>query len=388
KAPCFCASKDQPSQHAAPDAVSLALTFSTATVKILVVGNNDKPIGNADIFDIDPNKAFTDSVLTNDADIDVGDTLTASLVSGPANGTLDLKADGSFTYTPKADYYRNDTFVYRAYDGKEYSDPVTVTLQGKGEPLKTTFGASKGGVIYEDRYSPGDHYRYSYDYNSFAEAQGHQDRIIYAADQTIYNTKALYETSSLFAGTNFYHVSGINPGTTYSLGVDAAGNEMNYFYSHDVQQNSTNIYEALIEFDVSGGIGLVSGATFKFDSASNHGYDSHQPWPDHYPSTLSFDVYVYSGDDAITLADSGAGTLAGEVTVSNVYRDGNNSTYQSAVSLDADAINAILSSGSDHVGIRLVSDETDHWSGSGSAQNYEFLQNINVSTASLEFFYV
>ena len=36
------------------------------------------------------------------------------LVSGPAHGTLTLNADGSFTYTPAADYNGPDTFIYRA----------------------------------------------------------------------------------------------------------------------------------------------------------------------------------------------------------------------------------------------------------------------------------
>lgn len=38
-------------------------------------------------------------MLANDADPDLG-PLTATLVSGPANGTPHLNPDGSFTYTP------------------------------------------------------------------------------------------------------------------------------------------------------------------------------------------------------------------------------------------------------------------------------------------------
>jgi hypothetical protein len=45
--------------------------------------------------------------------------LTAELVSGPANGTLQLNFDGSFSYTPNATLVDNDndSFVYRAVDG-------------------------------------------------------------------------------------------------------------------------------------------------------------------------------------------------------------------------------------------------------------------------------
>ena len=43
--------------------------------------------------------------------------LTAVLVSGPAHGTLTLNADGSFTYTPTANYNGPDSFTYKANDG-------------------------------------------------------------------------------------------------------------------------------------------------------------------------------------------------------------------------------------------------------------------------------
>ena len=55
-------------------------------------------------------------MLANDTDAD-GDPLTATLVSGPANGTLTLNADGSFVYTPNANFNGTDTFTYSVSDG-------------------------------------------------------------------------------------------------------------------------------------------------------------------------------------------------------------------------------------------------------------------------------
>ena len=52
-------------------------------------------------------------MLTNDDDAD-GDSLTATLVTGPAHGDLTLNGDGSFTYTPDANYSGTDTFTYKA----------------------------------------------------------------------------------------------------------------------------------------------------------------------------------------------------------------------------------------------------------------------------------
>ena len=51
-------------------------------------------------------------VLTNDTDVD-DDTLTAVLESGPSNGTLSLADDGSFTYTPNANFNGSDSFASR-----------------------------------------------------------------------------------------------------------------------------------------------------------------------------------------------------------------------------------------------------------------------------------
>lgn len=66
-------------------------------------------------------------VLANDEDTD-GDPLTAAVATSPANGSLTLAADGSFSYTPDPDWFGTDTFTYVASDGNGGSDTATVTL--------------------------------------------------------------------------------------------------------------------------------------------------------------------------------------------------------------------------------------------------------------------
>jgi hypothetical protein len=51
------------------------------------------------------------------------------MVTGPSHGTLALNADGSFTYKPAKGFFGIDTFTYKAFDGKCYSDPATVTIR-------------------------------------------------------------------------------------------------------------------------------------------------------------------------------------------------------------------------------------------------------------------
>src|SRR5262249_56213861 len=72
-------------------------------------------------------RAVKGSVRANESDVD-GDPLNAILVSGPAHGSLALNADGSFTYTPDANYNGADSFSYKANDGSADSNVATVSI--------------------------------------------------------------------------------------------------------------------------------------------------------------------------------------------------------------------------------------------------------------------
>jgi VCBS repeat-containing protein len=104
------------------------LESGIATVSITVASVNDVPVAQDDTARIIPNQAGTIDVLANDSDADVEDTLTPVLVDGPAHGTLVLNGDGSFTYTPDADYVGTDSFTYRASDGTAQSSIATVNI--------------------------------------------------------------------------------------------------------------------------------------------------------------------------------------------------------------------------------------------------------------------
>jgi VCBS repeat-containing protein len=66
-------------------------------------------------------------VLANDSDANA-DTLHATLVAGPAHGTLTLRADGSFDYVPEANYHGADSFTYTAGDGAAVTGATRVDL--------------------------------------------------------------------------------------------------------------------------------------------------------------------------------------------------------------------------------------------------------------------
>ena len=75
-------------------------------------------------------------VLANDTDAG-GAKLTAKLVTQPADGTLTLNADGSFTYAPAAGFQGSDSFTYEAFNGTNLSAPATVALTVTPTPTPT-----------------------------------------------------------------------------------------------------------------------------------------------------------------------------------------------------------------------------------------------------------
>ena len=100
-----------------------------ATVNITVGSVNDGPVAADDTFVTTEDASLTDSVLGNDSDTD-GDTLTVNTtpVSDPANGTVVLNSDGTFTYTPDANFFGSDSFVYEVTDGNGGTAQATVNI--------------------------------------------------------------------------------------------------------------------------------------------------------------------------------------------------------------------------------------------------------------------
>ena len=93
---------------------------------------NDAPVAVADTLQHATRTRRSSSrrraCSANDTDVDGERADGASLVSGPAHGTLTLNADGSFTYTPAANYNGADSFTYKANDGTADSTVATVAI--------------------------------------------------------------------------------------------------------------------------------------------------------------------------------------------------------------------------------------------------------------------
>jgi len=90
---------------------------------------NLPPIAVNDTFDINANQAFIGNFILNDSDPNGDDIFADTIaVTNPVNGTVVIKEDGSFVYTPNQDFVGQDKFTYSIYDPCGVRDEATVFL--------------------------------------------------------------------------------------------------------------------------------------------------------------------------------------------------------------------------------------------------------------------
>nr|WP_274620565.1 Ig-like domain-containing protein [Colwellia maritima] len=110
---------------------NVANIVSQAFVSINVNRVSDIPIAVDDNYQVieDETLTVTDviGVLANDSDID-NETLSATIVSSPLSGTVNLAVDGSFTYLPNADFNGVDSFTYKITNEGELSSTGIVNI--------------------------------------------------------------------------------------------------------------------------------------------------------------------------------------------------------------------------------------------------------------------
>jgi len=90
---------------------------------------NDNPVANDDFVSTNEEIPVTIKVLPNDSDEEGHPLTTDGLVSNPSNGVATLNpADGTFEYTPDANFFGLDSFEYSIVDGNGGSATATGTL--------------------------------------------------------------------------------------------------------------------------------------------------------------------------------------------------------------------------------------------------------------------
>ena len=110
------------------DGSKFAYDSGTNTLSIAVAVANNAPVANPDDATTDEDTPVIINVLANDSDAD-GDTLSISTFTQGGNGSVIDNPDGTFTYTPAADFNGEDSFTYFANDGiADSATAATVTI--------------------------------------------------------------------------------------------------------------------------------------------------------------------------------------------------------------------------------------------------------------------
>ncbi|UCG15470.1 MAG: tandem-95 repeat protein [Phycisphaerales bacterium] len=117
----------------------------TATVTVTVNSQNDPPLaGDDSVSTTEDTPVTTGDVLANDTDPD-GDLLAVDSFTQPSHGDVVYNGDGTFTYTPDANFSGEDSFTYAVSDGQGETNAATVTATVKQDEAGSSGSGAPGG---------------------------------------------------------------------------------------------------------------------------------------------------------------------------------------------------------------------------------------------------
>jgi serine protease AprX len=123
---------------AMPNGLTRIGRVTVKTNEVCVAGDqvNQVPIAQSQSVSTLKNTAVTLTLTATDGD---GDALSYAITRMPTNGTISLNGD-QVTYTPSTDFTGNDSFQFKANDGKADSAAATVSIT-VAEPMSSVLDA-------------------------------------------------------------------------------------------------------------------------------------------------------------------------------------------------------------------------------------------------------
>ncbi|MDA0977632.1 MAG: Ig-like domain-containing protein, partial [Proteobacteria bacterium] len=225
---------------------------SSARVTLNVGATNEPPVANPDQFTISNSGVVTGNLLANDLDQE-GEPITASLATPPANGTVSVSVDGSFTYAPEPDFTGTDTFTYEVSDsgGRTSEGTVTVEVLGQNEPPVATSPGNQSIAVDES---------FSLDLNSvFSDPEG---------TPLVYSFSSTSGLVTLSGATLIIDPAGANAGDAFDVVVSASDGENTTSTSFSVDVVSGNSPPELVApispISIAEGGNLVVGLGSRF----------------------------------------------------------------------------------------------------------------------------
>ena len=222
--------------NAAPDQFTLSVTVTAGNIFVTNDDSNEVP----------GNSTKSGNVILNDANPANLATsgFTATLVSGPTQGTLSLNADGSYSYTPANGYLGPDSFTYQVCVPSATppcSNVSTVSLNVYDAGLVCTIGTGTNLLVNPSFTSGNTGFTSSYGY--VADLPNRNDELIPEALYGVGSDAFAYHpdfhgTGRTGAGDNFMIVNGSqNLSVVYQQSVTVRPNT---YYSFSVYANSIN----------------------------------------------------------------------------------------------------------------------------------------------------
>ncbi|MBD8529623.1 MULTISPECIES: tandem-95 repeat protein [unclassified Massilia] len=193
---------------------------TTHTVTIEVAASNDNPVA-ADAAIVTREDTVHTGQLPAAVDAD-GDAVAYALASGPAHGQVAIAADGSYVYTPAADFNGADSFVYRVSDGQGGSNlhtvnvtvtPVNDAPTAGDSTISTREDEAVGGSLPQAHDIDGDAVVYTLD-----ATPAHGSVVIEVDGRYTYTPNADYHGADSFT----YRVGDGSAGTTYTVTIGIA----------------------------------------------------------------------------------------------------------------------------------------------------------------------
>ncbi|MFC7421123.1 retention module-containing protein, partial [Iodobacter arcticus] len=120
---------------------------STATVVVTVNPVNDAPVGTNQTITTPEDTPITGKLVATDKD---GDPLTFVAKDQPTHGTVTVKPDGSYEYTPAPDYNGKDSFTVTVSDGKGGTAIITVDVGITPTDDPANISGNDQGTVQED----------------------------------------------------------------------------------------------------------------------------------------------------------------------------------------------------------------------------------------------
>jgi VCBS repeat-containing protein len=310
---------------------------ATQTVTVTVTGTNDAPVAEA--AQASGNEGTTISGQLTASDIDY-DTLSFALVTGPAKGTVLINADGSFVFTPLADFKGDDVFSYSVTDeyGATSTATVSVTVgtpDGKVMVFGENVSAIATGGLAQDKISFGS-LAGSNDGSASADGGDGDDTISFGSLASSNDGSASADGGDGDDTISFGSLAGFNDGSASAVGgagVDkiSFGSLAGYYKGSAIATGGLN--DDTISFGQNAGSnqgtasadGGLGGDTISFGQNAGGRYGSASAVGDAGNDTITFgngagDGYGTAsadgglGDDTISFGQN-AGSNGGSVSV-------------------------------------------------------------------------